>query len=72
MFCWHFDRCPLRAVNRFSLAMEWPLWRALGPSQKKPCRPGIRPIEASKAAIGYVRSTSIRDIEIAAQPQNIK
>jgi hypothetical protein len=56
---WGSNQRALRAVN----AISRPQWNDgygvdCGRSRGGPCRSAIRPIEASKAAIGYVRSTS--------------
>ena len=41
------------------LAMERRQWRDAGPSQFDPSKPALGPTEAPKAAVRYVRSTSI-------------
>jgi hypothetical protein len=52
-------RCPPRAIcarlSHVALAMKRPPWRALRSFPRRPFRPN----EASKAAVGYVRNTSI-------------
>ncbi len=55
----------LRAVNAISRSQWNDGYGANpGPSRGDPCRRASRPIEASKAAVCYVRNTSIRDVRL--------
>jgi hypothetical protein len=60
MFCRQFDQCLLRAVKPISRS-QWNdgFGADSGPSQGDSRRRAIRPTEASKAAVCYVRNTSI-------------
>jgi hypothetical protein len=50
---------PVMAVNATPRSQSIDSYGAdSGPSRGTPCRPGLRPIEASKAAVCYVRNTS--------------
>ncbi len=58
-----FDKGPLRAVKPISRSqLKGGFGTDSGPSRGDPYRPAVRPTEASKAAVCYVRNTSRPDV----------